>query len=362
MKIAFLASRKSYHATRWANTLANKGYDIYFISFHTSTIALNSKINFIKLPITSKLGYILNFISLKSILKKVKPDLLHVHYASGYGTLGSLSAFHPRLLSVYGSDVYEFPDKSLLNYYLLKKNIDLADWIGSTSIAMAKRTKQLFPYLEKITVTPFGVDINKFRPPVSKTKNVKNRIVIGTVKRLENKYGIDILLESFSIIYFKLKDRYDLSLKIIGQGSERSNLIELSKKLNIDDVTEFKGVVPNDQVPAELNSFDIYVAASRYESESFGVAIVEALACGVPVIVSNVGGLPEVVIHNETGVVVENENILEFSKALEKLVLETELRITLGKNAVNHVKENYDWNLNVSQMESIYKKLYDFEK
>jgi len=96
---------------------------------------------------------------------------------------------------------------------------------------------------------------------------------------------------------------------------------------------------------------DVYVALSRLDSESFGVAIIEASACGIPVIVSNVGGLPEVVKDEETGMIVEKENVQEAGLSIIKLAKDSKLRRNIGKNGRQRVKDQFDWEANLEEME-----------
>ena len=111
------------------------------------------------------------------------------------------------------------------------------------------------------------------------------------------------------------------------------------------------------KVPSFHKIIDIYAALSILDSESFGVAIVEAEGCGKPVVVSNVGGLPEVVEDGKTGFVVEKKNAVAAAEKLEKLVLDAGLRGIMGKAGRARVLKLYDWNENVAQMMEIYSKI-----
>src|SRR5690606_15493326 len=117
----------------------------------------------------------------------------------------------------------------------------------------------------------------------------------------------------------------------------------------------FYGLIQNDKLPDFLAKLDIFVVPSRFES--FGVAAVEAQACGLPVIVSNVGGLPEVVENNVTGLVVENENIELFAESMKTLIQDEKLRKQFSKNAIDRVKKYYDWEKNLDLMISIYERI-----
>lgn len=359
-KIILLAGINSIHTTRWANVLADFGYNIYLVTQHKGGDYLNNKVKVVNLPFSGKFGYYLNGFFLKKIIRKIKPDLLHSHYASGYGTLGRLSNFHPYLLSVWGSDVYDFPYESKCKMKILKKNLRAADCIASTSRVMERQIKKISNCLCEIEITPFGVDENIFKP--ENKKNSTESIKIGTIKKLSYKYGIDVLIKGFAeakknIEKFDIRKAANLRLIIVGDGIDRIMLQNLAFSQNISSVTEFVGVVEHSRVSEYLNKLDIYVAASRLDSESFGVAVLEASACGLPVIVSNVGGLPEIVRNNVTGKIIENENFKELAKVLEELILNKKERQRMGSNGILHVKENYSWRECVLKMDSLYKKI-----
>jgi len=267
--------------------------------------------------------------------------------------LAALSGFHPLIISVWGSDVYDFPKVSILHQALLKYNLKKSDQVLSTSNVMARETSL---YTNKpILVTPFGIDTSLFKPAPD-INFEQTDLVIGTIKTLEKKYGVAYLLQAFSILYHKYPD-IRLMLLIVGSGSLDKELKVLAETLGISSVTEFTGAVPYAEVVKYHNRLDIYVAVSIDPSESFGVAILEASACGKPVVVSNTGGLPEVVQAGTTGFVVPVKDIEATALALEKLVLDLKLRQTMGENGRTHVQANYEWNDCVRKMINVYEKI-----
>src|SRR5699024_486512 len=151
-------------------------------------------------------------------------------------------------------------------------------------------------------------------------------IVIGTVKKLEHVYGIDILIKTtaFLISYLREHGHDDLAkrvrLQIVGKGPQLKELKDLTKEYQSESITEFIGTDPNEEVHNYLNQIDVFTAFSR--SESFGVAVLEASACEIPVVVSNVGGLPEIVQNGETGFSIPLEHMDEIVEKLAKLVIE----------------------------------------
>src|SRR5699024_6321216 len=99
-----------------------------------------------------------------------------------------------------------------------------------------------------------------------------------------------------------------LELRLVGNGPQQEEYQQLSAKLGLGSKVYFVGRVPHQDVPNELAKLDVYVALSRLDSESFGVAIIEAGAARRPVVVSDAGGLPEVTLDGITGLVVPREN------------------------------------------------------
>lgn len=357
MQITFIAPGSSIHTVRWVNAMSNRGHDVSLITMHDEEVnSFNDNVKIYNLPIKNSLGYYMNFPFIKNIIKKIKPDIVNTHYASGYGTLSRLVNFTPTLLSVWGSDVFDFPYQNKMKKKILIKNLKAATEIASTSHVMKKHTEN-FINNKIIHVTPFGIDLNKFRPIQELNKE---NINIGIVKTLTKKYGIKYLIKAVKLLLERLNSESLLSIKenirlvIVGDGNESESLKNLANDLKIDNITEFVGRISYENVPDYLNSFDVFCVPSIYDSESFGVAAVEASACGLPVVASNVGGLPEVIEDGVTGYIVPPKSSEKIADKLYDLVINKEKRNELGRNGRERVKRLYDWNKNVEKMENIY--------
>jgi len=360
IKVLLLADSSSIHTRRWANALNESGLNVFIFSLCDPTGKYNDGIKIYSqgfnpnwtnrdTKVYNKIIYLKTLFALKKIIKKVKPNIVHAHFATSYGLLGALSGFQPYIISVWGSDVYDFPKRSFINKLILKFNLSKANIILSTSHVMAKETS--FYTNKKIFVTPFGVDINKFKLISEKKDNSK--IIFGTVKTLDPYYGIDTLIRAFSIVYLKLKNKnIESELHIVGDGPLKNNLKELSRNLKIDDQVKFINKVPNEYIPTYLNTFDVFLALSN--SESFGVAVLEASSCSLPVIVSNVGGMPEIVSDNFTGYIVPPNDPVTAADKMFDLSMNFEKRKYFGKNGRLLVEEKFNWNDNVNRMLEIY--------
>jgi L-malate glycosyltransferase len=358
MKLAFIAPGSVGHTTKWVNSLAEEGLDVTLITQHRVTASLHSNVKVKYLPFTGTIGYFLNTIALNRLIKRLKPDVINVHYATGYGTLALLSRIKPYILSVWGSDVYEYPYLSKLKMWLTQKSLLSAQKIASTSEAMATQVlKVVNPVKDEIAITPFGIDLSLFtsqRPAFN-----RDIITIGIVKTLEHKYGVDLLLNAFATVEKHLNDngiKTPLKLLIVGGGPLEQALKEHAEKLALESKIEFVGKVDNSQVCRYINDMDIFVVPSRIES--FGVAAVEALACERPCIVANTGGLPGVVLDGETGKVVDAESARAIAQAIIDFINAPNSAIHMGKAGRQDVLVKYDQKNTVKNMINLYQEFH----
>jgi glycosyltransferase involved in cell wall biosynthesis len=355
VRLCHLANLSVIHALRWVTAFAQRGYEVHLVSMSPLRYGLPKNVVLYSLPFPAPWGYWANAPWLRMILARVRPQLLHVHYAAGYGVLGRLSGFHPRILSIWGSDVFVAPYQSGFQRRVIQKNLRSYDMLCATGNAIAQQARSVCDGLGDIRITPFGVDTEKFRP--NPTKKDASKITIGTVKKYHPFYGIDLLVRAFARVRQRFLESEPeigrrLRLLLVGSGDHKAEIEALVKSLGISDVSEVLGPVPHHEVPDYLNRLDVYACPSR--SESFGVAVLEASACGVPVVVTNVGGLPEVVEDGKTGFIVPPENLDALAEAIETLVRRPDLRAQMGQAGREMVAERYSWDESVRIMENVY--------
>lgn len=358
MKIFFVGPANSEHIVRWVNALTERGHKVYLASLanHPASSEINIKISIYKLRIKGMKGYYLNTIQLRRLIKKISPDIINVHYASGYGTLMRWAKIDNAILSVWGSDVYEFPYKNKICNRIIKKNLLYAKRIASTSYCMAEQIEKLIGHTKRIDITPFGIELKEYNIKKDKTTD---KIIIGCVKTLEPNYGIDYLIKSIRILIDSLNEKGNkevankIRCKIYGNGSQKQQLENLIETEKLHDIVTLEGKIPHSVVAQKLQEMDIFVALSN--KESFGVAALEASAVGLPVVLSDADGFKEVEEDGVTGIIVEKQSPMKAAEALEKLVMDEKLRYCMGTEGRKRVEERYDWNRCVDVMEELYK-------
>ena len=357
-KVLLIADPHASHTKRWANLLASSGRDVlvfglpeydregYVDSVKIETLGL-SRSFFMQDDSGSKITYLKALPMLRRVIQQFKPDVLHAQYASSSGLLGALTGFHPFFISVWGTDIYDFPKGSLIRRKIIEYNLWKADKILSTSHDMARET--MLYTSKQVIVTPFGIDVEKYSPADGRIET--GSIVIGTIKRLHKKYGIDNLIRVFSELVKTVPEK-DLRLAIAGSGEEEQSLRDLVSELGMTERVTFHGFLPIHSVPEFLRSIDIAVFLSH--KESFGVAVLEASASGLPVVVTDVGGLPEVVSHGETGFIHKDNDHEGVLNSLTELVKNSDFRRTMGSSGREFVLAKYSDVMCNQQMLDVY--------
>jgi glycosyltransferase involved in cell wall biosynthesis len=267
-----------------------------------------------------------------------------------------LSDLHfPHVLSIWGSDVYIFPFKSILHKHMLIGNVQAATAVASTSSKMAEQLKKIYECKKRIFITPFGVNTEQFSPSVN--PNSSEKFIVGIVKLIETVYGIEYLISGFSIFAKRLEEEQNplfdtIELDNYGKGSDEERLRQVAAKSAYQNKIKFMGFLPNEQVADVIKNFSISCLPSL--SESFGVSAVEAMACGVPVIASNVDGFAETVEDGVTGFLVPKQDSQAIADKLYDLVTNSDLCRKFGEAGRQRVLDLYDFEKNVQTMEQVY--------
>ena len=176
--------------------------------------------------------------------------------------------------------------------------------------------------------------------------------------RLAEKKGVNYLIESMPIV---LKGMHDSKLIIVGDGPEKEKLVELTKTLNLKDNVAFVGSLMNEDLPKYYATADVFVGPSIVtktgDTEGLGVVFLEAIASGTCVIGSNVGGIPDIIINNKTGILVEEKNPYQLASAIVNLMENKMLQKKLIKNAISRIKNAYSWDKVAEKFAEVYNKI-----
>lgn len=236
----------------------------------------------------------------------------------------------------------------------LYKNIyRRADFIQAISNFLADRAKKMGAKCP-VEVVPNGVG-SVISNQESVIRNTKEKVII-TVSRLEKKNGVDIVIRALGEMRKQYRD-IQLKLWIVGGGGLENKLRMLVKELNLEENVIFFGHVSPDEVYRYLLKADIFVRPSR--SEGLGNAFLEAMAMGLPVIGTPVGGIPDFLKDGKIGLFCKVDDPGDLAEKITKLIHDENLYKKLSKNGKMLVEQNYQWNNISIRMGDIFNRLVE---
>jgi len=312
--------------------------------------------------------------------KGITYDLIHSHYwMSGMAAIelkkdwGTpiVNMFHT--LGLMKNRVAQSPQEIEGDYRIdgEREVLRVADKIIAATTAEFAQLLWLYRADEdKIMIIPPGVDICRFYPiPMDEAKEYIGvppcRRMLLFVGRIEPLKGLDVLIEAISIM---LKDEMlkenPFCLAVIGgdadENTEANDNLEMSRikvlteKAGLGDLVTFLGKKSQDSLPYYYSAAEAVVVPSQYES--FGMVALEAMACGTPVVASQIGGLAYLVQDGETGYTVPVDEPAELARHLTSLLQDADLRARMGKKAVK-VAQDYAWDKIASRLLTVYEGL-----
>jgi len=365
MKICYLANARSIHTQKWVKYFVDKGYDIHLISFEKYPIE-NVEVHHLKRPLNiphASLPFIFALIpTVKKMIKRMEPDVLHAHNLYAYGLCGALCGFKPFVATAWGSDVLFIPVERL-GKYMVKRCIATyvairADLISVDSKSLMQEIIKLGASSKKIELITHGVNLKEFHPNMrSKTlkENLKipdeSPVVIST-RHLEPIYDVKTLIKA---IPYVLKHYPNAFFLIVSEGPLKRELQDLAKNLKIMDHVNFVGKVPHREVPIFLATSDIYVSTSL--SDTTSVSLLEAMACELPVVVTSLEGNREWVKNGVNGFLIPRGDPKALGDRLVYLLRSETVRKTFGSISRGIVEEKASYQKEMRKMESFYKRL-----
>jgi glycogen synthase len=276
------------------------------------------------------------------LARQVKADSALVFFGMPTGPIGwwlKKVTGLPYVVSLQGGDVPGFMGEEMALYHRLSGPVisqvwDSAHATVANSNGLADLAQRHAPDID-IDMIPAGADLDAVTPPTHPTLEGPLRLLF--VGRLVNQKGLDVLFKALAT----MKDHTDWTLTIAGEGPLKDELALASHKLGLSDRVVFRGWLERDHLPAVYEQADVFVLPSR--DEGMPNAMLEAMAAGLPVIGSKVAGLDEVVINDETGLLVPVEDADGLAHALRTVIEDRDYTFKLGQAARERVVRQFSW-------------------
>ena len=356
-------------ATELGKALALRGHQVHFISyalpFRLNSFIENVFFHEVEMSSYPLFDFPLYTLALASKMVEVVQyehlDLLHVHYAiphassaylakqmiNGKNKLKVTTTLHGTDITLVGLEPSFLP--------LVKFSIEQSDGVTAVSRFLKEKTLTNYNIDKEIEVIPNFVDTQLFKPVEDdcikkRLAGEGEKILVHTSNFRQVKRVTDVI-KVFDMVQKEVPSK----LLLIGDGPDRSECERLARQLDLTDKIKFLG--KQEGLVEILSCSDLFLIPSQ--SESFGLAALEAMSCGVPVISSSVGGLPELVKHNESGFIAEIGDIDRMAKyAIDLLTNERKYKI-FSKNSRDRAVDLFDISKVVPLYEEHYKKILE---
>lgn len=355
-------------ATELAKGLANRGHNLHILSYSRPARldSLRTDITFHEVDLSSYplFEYPPYDLALANVMvdliKYEKLDVLHVHYAIPHATsaylakqiLGEQAKHVPIITTLHGTDITLIgSDPSYKD--VVDFSINQSDGVTAVSEYLKKETYKKFDIKKEIEVIPNFIDLDRFK---KSDKNHFKRALCPdgekVITHVSNFREVKRVPDVVSAFHEIVKDGVDATLLMVGDGPDRQRAEQKCRELGVCGKVRFLG--KQEQVEEVLSISDLFMIPSG--SETFGLAALEAMGCGVPVISSNIGGLPEVNIHGETGYLCELGDVKAMGEYSLKILKNEELHAEFSRNARARA-EKFELNNIVEVYEEYYKRV-----
>jgi glycosyltransferase involved in cell wall biosynthesis len=298
------------------------------------------------------------FFNVVNSCRKLKDmNVIHVQWPvpNGLGAL-FLKLFHKihYINTIHGEEVYL--SKRYHTIPIIKLLVNNSSKTITNSSATLKASLEVGLKKDKLEIIPFGVDISFFKPiTMDKDKEIFQILSVGYL--IERK-GFEYLIKAVNEV---LKERDDVKLKIVGSGPLEKQIKNLIIELDLENNVEIISNLSDEKLLEIYNSSNLFVLPSIVDShgntEGLGVVLLEAMACKLPVIGSNIGGIPDIIQDKETGLLVPEKDVLELFRAIICVIEDTNLSKKLANNGYNKVIVKFSWEKIAKEYIDIYNSL-----
>jgi L-malate glycosyltransferase len=352
MHICYLGWANHIHMERWAKCFADRGHKVSILT-NKENICHIDGVDVI--PLRFSKGLRTKIWHMKWILKKIKPDILHAHYITAFGFLAFASGIRPVIQTAWGSDIYEFPYKETRINEKLKHVLHQSDIITCDSLDLKKHIIEIGGIEERIKIIQWGVDRSLFNHSVDfiefKEKlGLSGKKIVFSPRHFAPIYNIDIIIRTIPKVIKEIPNAFFLLKNY--NGALENELMLLAKDLGICQYIMFINKCSYEDMVRYYRISDLFISVPS--SDGTPVSLLEAMACGVPPLVSDLPSIREWIIDNENGKVVSVRNVDALARGIIDLLSDEKKRLSMINKNYEIVASRGDHRKNMNIMEDIY--------
>ena len=369
MRICYIGDLSNIHTRRWVRFFGNSGHDVHVISTKPAGKVELSDVKVYWLLSHRTGSYLMDLIlgfssipahvcKLRRLFREIHPDVVHIHYLNEAAVFALLTGFRPIVLTAWGSDILLSPEKSWIRRQTVKYTLKRLNLMTCDADHMKQKMVSLGADPDKVKLIFFGTDVQRFHPG-RRDPSLRERLAPGdapvviSTRKLEPIYDIETLIRAVPGVLARFPTA---RFWIGGSGPLAESLRALAAKLGVDDSVRFLGALSEEELPAYLASSDVYVSTAVSDA-GIAASTAEAMACGTPVVITDVAANSEWVENGKQGFLVRARDAHMLGESIARLLESPDLRVRMGRAARQVIVERNNLQKEMLKMEGLYQEL-----
>jgi len=357
MKICFISPGTFEHVQSYIDFFKENGHEVYFLALsptpdrNVKTINCFLGRNELKDKRPKKWQYVMSAIIAKFLISKIKPDIVHAHFATSSGLAAWIIGHRNTIISAHGTDVNAGVESTFWRYFL-KQFFKSAKIVHVVSQQLENKVANLGISKNKICNLNVGIPVEKFR--ISRTNNDNDELKLLCNRSFETVYDHQTILDSLLCLRDK---NVNLKLTLIGDGSLKGRLIRFVKDNNLESNVTFIGRIPYEEQIKYFKNNHIYISSSL--SDGTSLSLLEALSAGLYPVVSDISANTEWIEDGVNGALFPIKEPNYLASLLEKLFNDRKNIFKVSSINQNLVDKKGSRSKNMIELENIYKRVLD---
>ncbi len=368
LRLCYISNPNLIHTRRWVSWFAQHGHTVCLLA----DVPLKEDWSEVPVIDLSKIFYapVIRFpvwtVWLRRFLRQWRPDILHAHRVNSAGWLAAASGFHPYVLTPWGSDVFVQPQRSWVARLLARYTLQQADVITTISKALGEQVTHLGARAVTLRSIQFGVELEIFKPELATSQesmNLRKRLslpenarIVFSPRAVTPLYNLDIILKSVPLVCERIPEATFIFLDYNTDPGYKRQLDMISNELGLDSVIRWLPQIRSRTELAKLYRLS-EVVVSVPSTDGMPISVLEAMACGKPLVCSDLPAIREFITSGENGWLVPVRQSTPLAEAIIPLLAQPDQAAEFGRKAHQVVSEKANSEVEMRRMETIYYQL-----
>src|SRR5215207_1860982 len=360
MKIIYFSLGYSPHDYRFLKAISDNGHEVFFVQLEGNQRQMEDRpipenvqqviwkggrepFRWSKLP-----ALVLDF---RRLVQELKPDLIHAGPIQTCAWIAILSGFRPVLSMSWGFDLMDDVHKGWIWEFATRYTLKRSTFFASDAHVTRDKAVAYGMDPNKTIVFPWGVDLEHFNVSTFERSNVET-FTLFCNRSWEQRYGVDVLARAFVKV---AQQRKDVELVLLNGGSQGNVIRSILQRGDILDRVTFGGQVSQTDLPRWYHMADLYISPSHVDGSS--VSLMEALACGIPSLVSDIPANQEWIVEGENGWLFRDGNVDDLANRILAVMNQRDRLPRIGEAGRRSAEERADWKKNSEALMNVYRSL-----